>query len=65
MYLEAYSEIVRGYTYPPGDALGCPHAVTGAAIDKLMREVDSFRGFPGLYWYVPSSLPRYLCGARN
>jgi hypothetical protein len=50
VYLEAYSEIVGGNTYPPGDALGCPHAVTGAAVDKLMREVDSFRGFPGLYW---------------
>lgn len=57
MYLDAYSHIIRDRTFPPGDALSCPGKfVTRVEIDKLMREVDAYRGFPGLYWYVPPPL---------
>lgn len=57
MYLDAYSDFLKDHTIPPGDALSCPGFVTRIEMDKLMREVDAFRGFPGLYWYVPPSPP--------
>lgn len=50
MYLDAYSDIIKQRTFPTGDALSCPDFVTRAEMDKLMREVDAYRGFPGLYW---------------
>lgn len=49
MYLDAYSDIIKQRTFPTGDALSCPD-FTRAEMDKLMREVDAYRGFPGLYW---------------
>jgi hypothetical protein len=26
--------------------------VNDAQVEKLMRQVDDYRGFPGFYWYV-------------
>jgi hypothetical protein len=49
-YLLAHHDIVRERDGTDGTL---PPRVTQAEVDRVMAEVDAFRGFPGFYWQVP------------
>ena len=58
-YLFEYSAILKGMMFPQfpdHDPYYCPNMFETDAVERLVREVDSYRGFPGLYWQVPLSL---------
>lgn len=50
-YLEAYHEI-KSVKLDSVDEPASSFGVAQTKIDQVMSEVDSFRGFPGFYWYV-------------
>ncbi|KAH6877096.1 kinase-like domain-containing protein [Thelonectria olida] len=46
-YLQAHHDIIRERD---GSTGSLPSRVTQAEVDRVMAEVDAFRGFPGFYW---------------
>lgn len=46
-YLQTHHDIVRERDGADGSL---PSRVTQAEVDRVMAEVDTFRGFPGFYW---------------
>ena len=53
-YLKTHAEVRRGHTTTCNGTKETEDlptvTVTDAEVEKLMRQVDDYRGFPGFYW---------------